>query len=144
MNSNEIKVTEIRITWSESRNFDQPIIIKRKTTENIWAEAEYHLRNLAYAEEDKPHQGYAKTDVYIIYADGYEYRARCDLKHPNQPDNDTNLRKHILYHMRFHAGALGPTEIPSHMTWELYQSILEDYGKETQQEAIVFLDNYEI
>jgi hypothetical protein len=39
--------------------------------------------------------GYHKTDVKITFENGQEWAARFDIKHLFEPDNDTDLRKHV-------------------------------------------------
>ena len=52
--------------------------------------------------------GYDKTDVKLTFANGQEWNARFDVKHPSQPDNDTNLRQHVSDFLYFH---LNPDKI---------------------------------
>lgn len=53
--------------------------------------------------------GYDKTDVRILFANGQKWQARFDVKHFSEPDNDTNLRRHVRDFLFFH---LFPEQIP--------------------------------
>lgn len=52
---------------------------------------------------------YDKTDVRILFANGQKWDARFDVKHASEPDNDTDLRKHVRDFLFFH---LFPEQIP--------------------------------
>jgi hypothetical protein len=53
---------------------------------------------------------YDKTDVRITFANGRVWEARFDVNHFSEPDNDTDLRKHVRDFLFFH---LFPEQIPS-------------------------------
>jgi hypothetical protein len=53
--------------------------------------------------------GYDKTDVKITFENGRVWEARFEVKHLLEPDNDTDLRKHVRDFLFFH---LNPEQIP--------------------------------
>lgn len=102
-----LAITEVRIRRAEGphelcdREFR---VFIGRTAED---DGNAYLREIA---RTAPKDGsYDKTDVKLLFENGQEWDARFDIKHPSQPDNDTDLRKHVYDFLFFH---LNPEQIP--------------------------------
>ena len=66
--------------------------------------------------------GYSKTDVTIIYANGFEYKRRYDV---SEKDTYSTISKDLLKTVKFYAGLYKP----SHMNDAQYAQCLDEHTK---------------
>jgi hypothetical protein len=102
----------------------------------LWKMANAVLRS--WSESAPSTGGYDKCDFTIRFEDKVEYKGRYDLYHYSKETPD--LVKHVYEDVAFQGGLF----CPEHMSRDVYESVLEDIGEETQKACIEFLETYEI
>lgn len=108
-----------------------------------WFEISQAVRN--YSISGIQGGGYDKIDFEIVFADTEAYKGTLEVKHYTEPDNDTDVAKHIHDHLVYYGGLL--TEeffVNHHSTFEKYQQELRFIGPEKVAENVEFLDDYDI
>ena len=86
--------------------------------------------------------GYDKVDVVITFADESEYSGRLDVQHTTDPDNDSDVAKHVYDFVSFHAGIWTESAfINHHLTYEKYQKYIQRQPRGTE-EYLQWLNEY--
>ena len=91
-----------------------------------WDEADEILYNMSHSAPKKD-EGYDKTDFYITFSDGVEYKGTYDLKHNSV--ETPSLHSHIENHVLFHAGV----KKPYWMDNDVYEQYLQNVNVDIKE-----------
>lgn len=89
----------------------------KEITRTTWSDANFALRQMSDTAPEKG--GYDKVDFRVVFADGFVYSSRYDLKHWRV--ELPNLQDHVRGLADFYTGKAQP----SHMTPEQYREFLD-------------------
>jgi hypothetical protein len=80
-----------------------------------------------------------KTDFQIKWADGQTYSGHYGLKRDDTLKSNL-IGSHIQHELAFYAGIF----CPQHLSRKEYETVLNRFGKEKQEDAMEFLHNYDM